>query len=306
MTETRKGVVYAVLAHIVWGAMASYLGLLTHVPAIEVAAHRGFWSVPVAFVMILLTGGVPEVRRTLKSPRMLATLAFTSGLIAFNWSLYVWSIEQHRTLESALGYYINPLLNVVVGYLFLNERFTRAQLLAIGLAVVAVGVQTYAAGFFPWLGLSLAVTFCAYGFIRKKVAVSAVPGFFVEVLILSVPAGIFIAHGITTGSGTFLTGPMDSALLWGLGLFTATPLLLYAASVRRLRYSTAGILQYLSPSLVFLTAVFIFDEPMSPLRLFSFALLWVALTIYSVSAFREDKARREAGPDVATSSAAQA
>ena len=305
-TVARKGVIYAVLAHFVWGAMASYLGLLTHVPAIEVAAHRGFWSVPIAFIMILITGGMPEVRHVLKSPRILLTLTLTSFLIAFNWSIYVWSIEQHRTLESALGYFINPLLNVVVGYLFLKERFTRAQLVAIGLAVVAVGVQTYAVGSFPWLGLSLAVTFCAYGFIRKQVAVSAVPGFFTEVLVISVPAGAFILWGIETGKGAFLSNVSDTALLFGLGAFTATPLLLYAASVRRLRYSTAGILQYLSPSLVFLTAVFIFHEPMSALRLFSFSLLWLALGIYTVSALREDKARRLAEPQDITSSGAQA
>ena len=135
---------------------------------------------------------------------------------------------------------------------------------------------------------------------------SAVPGFFMEVLVLSVPAGAFILWGIETGKGAFLSNVSDTALLFGLGAFTATPLLLYAASVRRLRYSTAGILQYLSPSLVFLTAVFIFHEPMSPLRLASFALLWLALGIYTVSALREDKARRLAGPQDITSSAAQA
>ena len=179
-------------------------------------------------------------------------------------------------------------------------------MVAIALAVVAVGVQTFAVGSFPWLGLSLAVTFCAYGFIRKQVAVSAVPGFFMEVLVISVPAGALILWGIESGKGAFLSDVSDTALLFGLGAFTATPLLLYAASVRRLRYSTAGILQYLSPSLVFLTAVFIFHEPMSPLRLFSFSLLWLALGIYTVSALREDKARRLAGPQDVTSSAAQA
>jgi chloramphenicol-sensitive protein RarD len=151
--------------------------------------------------------------------------------------------------------------------------------------------------------LALAVTFCLYGFIRKKASVDAVPGFFVEALVISVPAGFYILHGAYAGTGHFLvSGWQDTLLLLGLGPFTAAPLLFYSSSVRRIRYSTAGILQYMSPSLVFLTAVFVFHEPMSPLRFASFALLWLALAIYSVSAIREDKARRAA----LTSSAAQA
>lgn len=307
MTEANKGVAYGVGAYLLWGAMASYLGLLTHIPAIEIAAHRALWSLPIAMLMLLLgTGALAETSRVLRNPRVLGILLVSSLLIATNWSLYIWSIEQHRTLESALGYYINPLLNVLVGYLFLKERFTRAQQVALGLASLAVGLQTLAAGVFPWVGLTLAASFCAYGFIRKQVPVSAAPGFFVEVLVLSVPAAFYIGSGLADASGHFLVNLRDSALLFGLGAFTAAPLLLYAACVRRLRYSTVGVLQYISPSLVFLTAVFLFGEPMSLFRLSSFGLLWVALAIYTYSALKEDKARRMAGPDRLTSSGAQA
>lgn len=306
MTETNKGVAYGVGAYLLWGAMASYLGLLTHIPAIEIAAHRALWSLPVAALMLVLgQGGLAETARVMKSPRILATLGFSSLLIAGNWAIYIWSIEQHRTLESALGYYINPLLNVLVGYLFLKERFTRAQQVALALAGVAVGLQTLSAGVFPWVGLTLAASFCAYGFIRKQVPVSAAPGFFVEVLLLSVPAAFYIGSGLADASGHFLVNARDSALLFGLGAFTAAPLLLYAACVRRLRYSTVGVLQYISPSLVFLTAIFIFHEPMSLFRLSAFGLLWVALAIYTVSALKEDKARRGAAGQAVTSSAAQ-
>ncbi len=272
--------------------MAPYLGLLTHIPALEIGAHRAVWSLPVAVVMIFVAGAWSETLRIFANKKLLATLVVSSLLIATNWSLYIWSIEQHRTLESALGYYINPLMNVVVGYVFLKERFTRAQKIAIGLASLAVGLQTWAAGVFPWVGLTLAASFCAYGFIRKQAPVSAAPGFFIEVLVLSVPAALYIQSGFGDGSTHFLVNFRDSALLLGLGIFTATPLLFYAACVRRLRYSTVGVLQYISPSLVFLTAVFIFHEPMSLFRLSSFGLLCVALVIYTVASLREDLARR--------------
>ena len=294
MNESQKGVLFGIGAYFLWGAMAPYLGLLRHIPALEIAAHRAVWSLPIAMGMLLLaTGALQETIRVLRTPKLLAILLMSSLFIATNWSLYIWSIEQHRTLESALGYYINPLLNVLVGYVFLKERFTRAQQIAIGLASIAVGLQTWAAGVFPWVGLTLAGSFCAYGFIRKQVPVSAAPGFFIEVLVLSVPAALYIYSGFADGSTHFMIDFHDSALLLGLGAFTATPLLLYAACVRRLRYSTVGVLQYISPSLVFLTAIFVFHEPMDLSRLSSFGLLWVALAIYTVASLKEDHARRK-------------
>jgi chloramphenicol-sensitive protein RarD len=211
----------------------------------------------------------------------------------FNWGFYIWSIQVGRAAESALGYYINPLMNVVVGVAFLGERFTRNQAVAVALVGLGVIVQTLAMGAFPWLGLSLAATFCLYGLIRKQVMLGAVAGFFVEILVLFPFALAVVIWGHLSQSAEFLSGSADTLLLMGLGLFTASTLMLFAAGVRRLRYSTVGLLQYISPSLVFLTAVFVFDEPMNALRWFSFALVWAGLILFSAAALREERARRD-------------
>lgn len=283
LTQAQKGVLFCLIAHLCWGGMAYYFGLLRQVSALEIAVHRGLWSVPIAGAVAWALGLMPGVARAAGNPRILATLAFTSFLIAFNWGFYVWSIEAGRTLESSLGYYINPLFNVVAGFLFLNERFTRAQVLAIALAAGAVVIQTLGAGVFPWLGLLLGATFSLYGFIRKTIAVGPVEGFFIEVCLLApaaVAAALWLAHA---GQARFLTSPRDTVLLIGCGVLTSTSLLLFAAAIKRIRYSTAGLMQYISPTLVFLTAVFVFGEPLDRWRLVSFALIWVGLAIFSVS-----------------------
>ena len=183
LSESEKGVALAIMAHLVWGGMAFYFGLIRHISPIEIAVNRGLWSLPIAGAIVWYLGQFKDVRKAIAAPRMLATLALCSGLIVFNWGFYVWSIEVGRTLESSLGYFINPLMNVIMGYLFLGERFTRPQLVALTLAVIAVVVQTVAAGVFPWLGLMLASTFCLYGFLRKTIPVGPTQGFFIEVLI---------------------------------------------------------------------------------------------------------------------------
>ena len=292
LTEAEKGVLYAILAHLTWGAMAVYFGFLRHVSPMEIAVHRGLWSIPCAALVIWWLGQHKDVLKAVASPRNLAILTLTSAIIVLNWGFYVWSIEVGRTLESSLGYYINPLMNVVMGYLFLGERFNRLQMVALVLAIIAVLIQTFAAGVFPWLGLMLASTFCLYGFLRKTIKVGPTQGFFIEVLIIAVPLLVvqvwLTRHGMAKFGGTV----SDTALLMGCGLMTSTALIFFAASLKRLRYSTAGLLQYISPSLVFLTAVFIFGEPLDKWRMLSFVIIWIALAIYSYSAIRDEKTRR--------------
>ena len=294
LSESEKGVALAIMAHLVWGGMAFYFGLIRHISPIEIAVNRGLWSLPIAAAIVWYLGQFKDVRKAIAAPRMLATLALCSGLIVFNWGFYVWSIEVGRTLESSLGYFINPLMNVVMGYLFLGERFTRPQLVALTLAAVAVVVQTVAAGVFPWLGLMLASTFCLYGFLRKTIPVGPTQGFFIEVLITALPLLGAEAWLRGRGAAHFGTNTYDTLMLMGCGVLTAAALILFAASIRRLRYSTAGLLQYLSPSLVFLTAVFIFGEPIDKWKLASFAIIWLALAIFSVSAIRDERNRRMA------------
>jgi len=297
LTTAETGVLLAVLAHIVWGGMAYYFGLIRYISPLEIAVNRGVWSLPIAIAVVWYLGQWGDVWRAVARPRNLAILTLTSALIVFNWGFYVWSIEVGRTLESSLGYFINPLLNVVMGYLFLGERFTVPQKLALGLAAVAVGIQTVALGHFPWLGLMLASTFCLYGFLRKTIPVGPTQGFLIEVAISTLPLLAAQWWLVSKGEAHFGTNSHDTLMLMGCGVMTASSLMLYAASIRRIRYSTAGLLQYISPSLVFLTAVFIFGEPMNALKLTSFMIIWLALAIFSFSALRDERQRRrEAEP----------
>ena len=194
-----------------------------------------------------------------------------------------------RALESSLGYFINPLLNVIVGYLFLGERFTRAQIVAICFAAAGVILQTVATGVFPWLGLALGGSFCVYGLLRKTIPVGPTQGFFVETLVIAVPLLFAQFYIMNLGIAHFGTNFKDTALLWGCGIWTTSALVFFAASLKRIRYSTAGILQYISPTLVFLTAILMFGEHINGWKLFSFVLIWIGLAIYSTSALREDR-----------------
>lgn len=293
LSEAKKGIAYCITAHMFWGVMAYYFKLIDSVSPVEIAVHRGLWSLVIATLVIWLLGQFDDVRRALAKPRMLATLTLTSLLIVFNWGFYIWAIQNGRTIEASLGYYINPLLNVIAGAIFLNERFTRTQMVAIAIAIMAVLIQTIAAGVVPWLGLMLGSTFCIYGLIRKTVDVGATQGFFIEVLIIFLPALAIAVWMGSTGKAAFLSTPFYTLMLMGCGVLTAGALLFFAAAVKRIRYSTAGLMQYISPSLVFLTAVFIFGEPMNAWRWMSFALLWVALAIYSYAAIKEGRRMQE-------------
>jgi chloramphenicol-sensitive protein RarD len=294
MSESEKGVMLAVMAHLVWGGMAVYFGLIRYISPVEIAVNRGVWSLPIAIAVVWYLRQWKDVWQAVSSPRNLAILTLTSGLIVFNWGFYVWSIEAGRTLESSLGYFINPLLNVVMGYLFLGERFTLPQKVALALATVAVLIQTVALGHVPWLGLMLASTFCLYGFLRKTISVGPTQGFLIEVAIVSLPLLGAEAWLFSKGEALFGSSTYNTLMLMGCGVMTAAALMLFAASIRRIRYSTAGLLQYISPSLVFLTAVFVFGEPMSTLKLISFIIIWVALAIFSAAALKDDWNRRQA------------
>lgn len=215
LSEAKKGVAFGIAAHLVWGVMAYYFKLIEAASPVEIAVHRGLWSLAIAVIVIWALGQYDDVRKALASPRIVLTLLFTSLLIVFNWGFYIWSIQNGRTIEASLGYYINPLLNVVVGAIFLGERFTRVQLVAIAIAVIAVLVQTIALGVVPWLGLMLGSTFCLYGLIRKTVDVGATQGFFIEVLLIFIPALVIAVWMGEKGEALFLTTPFYTLMLMG-------------------------------------------------------------------------------------------
>jgi chloramphenicol-sensitive protein RarD len=290
--KVRQGFLLALSAYLLWGLLPFYMKAVAHLPLAEVIAHRIVWSVPIAAAVLILLGRTADFKAALRSRRTISMAALTATLISINWGIYVWAIAMDRTVETALGYYINPLVSVVVGALLLGERFDRLQIAAVALAAVAVAVLTVEGGTLPWVSLVLALSFAAYGFFRKTLPIGPSQGFLLEVLLLSVPALGYIIFLIATGQDHFVSGNMqDSALLIGCGPVTAVPLLLFAFGAKLLRLSTIGIMQYIAPTMVFLIAVLIFNEPFGGVQAFAFGLIWVALAIYSWSMFRGRESR---------------
>ncbi|MFD2057808.1 EamA family transporter RarD [Mesorhizobium calcicola] len=283
-SKARRGFLLALGAYLLWGLLPFYMKAVAHLPLAEVIAHRIVWSVPIAAAVLVWAGRTADFKAALRSPRTIAMAALTAALISVNWGIYVWAIAVDRTVETALGYYINPLVSVVVGALLLGERLDRLQIAAVVLAAIAVAVLTIEGGKLPWVSLALAFSFAAYGFFRKTLPIGPSQGFLLEVLLLSVPALGYIAYLIATGQDHIVSGnATDTALLIGCGPVTSIPLLLFAFGAKLLRLSTIGIMQYIAPTMVFLIAVLIFDEPFGTTQAVAFALIWAALAIYSWS-----------------------
>ncbi|MFE0013905.1 EamA family transporter RarD [Mesorhizobium sp. NPDC059054] len=280
----RRGFILALCAYLLWGLLPFYMKAVAHLPLAEVVAHRIIWSVPIAAAVLIWLGRTADFKVALRSPRMLAMAALTATLITINWSIYVWAIAVDRTVETALGYYINPLVNVLVGALLLGERLNRLQIAAVALAAIAVIVLTVEGGTLPWVSLALAFSFAAYGFFRKTLPIGPSQGFLLEVLILSIPALAYVIWLALKGEGNFAAGnATDTLLFMGSGIVTAVPLLLFAFGAKLLRLSTIGIMQYIAPTIVFMIAVFIFGEPFDTTKAVAFGLIWAALAIYTWS-----------------------
>lgn len=281
------GFLYALSAYLLWGVQPFYMKALSHVPAAEVVSHRILWSIPVAGVILIWLGRTADVRAAVRSPRMLALGALTATLITLNWGIYVWAIINGRALETALGYYINPLFSIFLAAVVLGERLSRPQMAAIGLAVLAVAVLTWDTGGLPWVSVSLAVTWGFYALFKKTLPIGPAQGFFLEILILGLPALGYLGWLEWKGIGNFgHSGAVDVWLFLGCGLVTSVPLILYANGAKLLRLSTIGIMQYIAPTLVFFIAVFVFREPFSTARGVAFALIWLALLVYTVPMLR--------------------
>ncbi|WP_152045435.1 EamA family transporter RarD [Aureimonas psammosilenae] len=291
--ETSQGLLYALSAYLIWGLILPlYMKALSHVPPMEIVGHRIVWSLPVAVAILWCSGALRQALAKLRSPRLVAMGATTAALITLNWSTYVYAIITDRAVDAALGYYINPLVNVLLGAVFLRERPTRLQGVAILLAFAAVLILTFQAGGLPWISIVLALSFGTYGLLRKAMPFAPAEGFFIEVLILALPAAVLIAMALPEGPRHYVPEGFDWLLLFGTGAITALPLILYAAGAKRLQYATIGILQYLAPTMIFLTAVFVFGEPFSRAQLVAFALIWAGVGIYVWSLVNSRKARR--------------
>ena len=294
--DSLRGFFFALTAYILWGFLPLFMKAIAHIPAPEVVAHRIVWSVPIAGAILLALGRTADLKAALRSPRTMLMAALTASIITVNWGIYVWSIAAGRALESALGYYINPLFSVLLGALLLREKLSITQWIAIGLAVFGVAILTVEAGGLPWVSLSLAVSWGFYAFFRKTLPVGPNQGFFLEVLILSVPALGYIIYLEATGQGHFGdTGTTDIAWLMACGLVTAVPLIIYANGAKLLRLSTIGIMQYIAPTMIFLIAVFVFKEPFSLSRLAAFGFIWAALGVYTWPLLRAVFAQKKMG-----------
>ena len=288
-----RGLAFAVGAYGIWGlCLPLYMKALSHVSPLEIVGHRVIWAIPCGILLLWWQGLLPGLARHLRDPRTFALATLTAALISVNWGVYVYAITSGQALSAALGYYINPLVNVLLGAVFLAERPDRTQGAAVALAALGVAIMTAKAGGLPWMSLVLAGSFGTYGLLRKVVPVGATEGFTLEVLILAVPAMALLAA--LPGEGPLHHTGTDMALLIGAGPLTAVPLILYAAGARLLHYATIGILQYIVPTLIFLTAVFLFDEPFGLWQLVAFAFIWSALAVYSWSLLDSARARRQA------------
>ncbi|AUQ55925.1 EamA family transporter RarD [Phaeobacter inhibens] len=285
--DTPQGLAFAVSAYLMWGFLPLYMKVLAHMPAAEVVAHRVIWSVPVAGALLIILRRTRDLRAALTSPRVLMMGAVTAALISVNWGIYVWSIATGHALDAALGYYINPLFSVMLGAVLLGERLSPAQLVAIGLAALAVLVLALDAGRLPWAAIGLTLSWGFYAFFKKSLPVGPNQGFMLEVLILTPPALAYLAYLTVTGGAHFGGDFSDTALLLGCGVVTAVPLITYANGAKLLRLSTIGILQYIAPTMIFLAAVFVFGEEFGRARMIAFPMIWLALVIYSVSLLRQ-------------------
>lgn len=294
-SQTRAALLSAVGCYGLWGVMP-LLFMAQHgagFDAFEIIAHRALWSVLTAAVLVWLARQGGQVKAVFAAPKTLGLLALSTALIATNWSLYVWATTHHATLEASLGYYINPLLNMVVGLWLFRERIDRWGWVAIGLASLGVLLQTLALGRPPWISLALAFSFAAYGVIRKRVPVEAQAGLFVECLLLA-PLGLaFVVWLQMTGSGAAFADPVHLAWAVANGPATVLPLALFAWSARRLPLSTIGFVQFLAPTLQFVIGV-LNGEAFTPLRAASFAFIWTGALVFALGAALRVRAQRRA------------
>ena len=295
-TTHQSGILPAAGAFVLWGLIPIYFKWLEHVPPLQVLAHRVLWSAVLLIGFLLIARRIGDLLAVIRRRRLLGGLLLTSLLIATNWLCFIWGVVNDRILETSLGYYINPLISVLMGFCFFSERLSRAQTLAVGIAAVAVLLQVVYLGKLPWVALVLALSFGFYGVLRKRLNVDAAVGLAVETLLL-VPLGIgYLVWLSSHGQNQFqLSEPGVAGLLALAGVITTVPLVLFNIAARRLALSVLGIMQYLAPSISFLVGIFLYNEPLGSVQMMTFGLIWTALVIFTLDGFRRKKRSGEVG-----------
>ncbi|UZK65492.1 EamA family transporter RarD [Sphingomonas sp. M1-B02] len=280
-----KGLALGVGAYTLWGILPLYIHLLRDVPALQFLAHRVLWSLVLLAIVVVLFRRVPALIAAARG-RTLLYLVGSAALIAVNWTVYIWAVQNDHVLEASLGYFINPLVNVALGIVLLGERLRRWQGVAIAIAAVGVLILVASGGGALWVSLTLAVTFSLYGLLRKIAAIDALGGLTVETLLLAPASLALLLFAAEGGDGAFGQSTHIDLLLIGAGVVTAAPLLMFAAAARRMPYATLGLLQYIAPTLQFAEAVLIFGEPMRPAHMVTFVLIWAGCALYAWDSLR--------------------
>ena len=285
--EQKLGGIFAATAYSLWGLAPLYFKQIDFIPAIEILVHRIVWSFLLLLLVLLALKQAGKVLAVLRQPKMLGWLLLSALLLGGNWGLFIWAVNSHHMLDASLGYYINPLLNVVLGMLFLGERLRKLQWAAVILASSGVVLQVLTFGSVPWIALTLAGSFAIYGLMRKKLAVDAISGLFIESLLL-MPLALWYWWQFADSSAVNLlqNSWQLNGFLVAAGLVTTVPLLCFIAGARRLQLSTMGFFQYIGPSFMFVFGVWLYQEPFAAERLVTFGLIWLALLLYTADAWR--------------------
>lgn len=299
--ERRSGSLYAAAAFGFWGLTPIYYKLLPGVPPVEVLAHRVVWSVVFGAVFVSLTRAWPAVSAALGSAKTLRALALTSALVSTNWLIYIYAVVNDQVMATSLGYYINPLVNVLLGIVFLGERLGRGRAIAVGLAAAGTASLAFELGGLPWISLTLAFSFGFYGLIRKRLGLPAMAALFVETLLVAPLAVLALIWFSLQGEASFGSDARTSWLLVLAGPVTLLPLLWFAEAARRLPLITVGFFQYLAPTLTFLLATLVYGEAFTTAWAITFALIWSGLAVFSIDSLRtREQLRRQAGVGKAT------
>lgn len=283
----KSGVLFAVAAYTMWGIAPMYFKLLGQVPAMEILMHRIIWSVIVLVLLVGITGRIDKVKQAIFNPKVMQILLVSGVLLAANWFIFIWAINNNHLLDASLGYYINPLLNVFLGRLFLGERLRRLQKVAVGLALSGVVYFIVSYGQLPWVALALAGTFGIYGLLRKQVAVDSLPGLLIESVFLLPPAIVYWVWFAGEYSNMLTNDFTLNITLICAGIVTTAPLLCFTAAAKRIMFSTLGFFQYIGPSLMFVLAATVYGEPLDNSKIVMFAFVWLALGLFSYDSLRQ-------------------
>jgi chloramphenicol-sensitive protein RarD len=282
----KKGIWYAIGAYASWGLLPVYWKLLRHVPSVQLLSHRIVWSFFALLAVLIVLHRWRSFRKAAFAPRVIKVYLMAALLIGINWGTYVWAVNTGHMVEVSLGYFINPLLSVMMGVVFFRERLRQRQWIPVVLAVAGVVYLTVVFGSVPWIAIVLALSFALYGAVKKIAPLNSLYGLMMETGILLLPALLFLSVSDYSGAGIFLhAGKLTDVLLVGAGLTTTLPLLLFASAAQKIPLSLIGILQYISPTLQFLLGVFVYDEPFSFLQFIGYSIVWVALVIFGLEGY---------------------